>query len=1101
MLHIYYGRENKNKDKFLFDSIKGKTLLLVPDQFTLQAERDAFFYLGAKGLMDLEVVSVSRLGLKVLAETGGGKRPLIDKYGRHMLLTKILSENRDTLGIYRGQEKKQSFIEMINNFISELKQYGVDPAELEQIAEELDDQTFLKKKLQDVALIFRNYEEQLRGKYLDTEDYIDQYAEKICESEMVRNAQIWIYGFDSFTPKNLDVLRQLIKSAPQVHLIMTSSREGRDCEIFSLTQNLIRRFGEIAGEEKIAWEVEEIPDHYCFTDKKEAISGLERELYAIPADPVSDTEGITLVRAANFYSEAESAAEKVRCLVRDQGMAYRDLILICNDMEGRGAIIKRVFDQYGIDLFLDTKQNILHSPVSVFLLSLLEICGRGYGTESVFRLLKTGLTDLRWEIVEELENYARKYRIKGNRWKEPFSRGKSEYGEEELQRMEDGRQAFVSQIEPFREGFQKAGTVKEKVFVLYQNLTENFHIPQKLERMIAEQEEQGLLSAAAETAQVWGIVMDVLDQFVEIVGEETILAESFSDILRAGLESVEVGLLPPSADGLILGTMQRTRSSRVKGMLVLGANEGVLPASAAMDSILSEDEKRFLAEKKIEICKVDEVRIQEEKLAIYKNLSRPSECLWVSYSVSDGEGRELKPSQIFRKLEEIFPGLPVRQDIISSGKVWELIQARDAAREHLTAALRERMDGGTLDPIWKETIHWYKENGGLGNLRDGLFFTNRQEALSKKITEELYKREPIKELPVSPSRLERYSRCPFSHLIDYGLRPEEQRVFEIGGRELGDLYHTCLMEISSWLTEDSVPVNAPQSRWMTVSREECEQKVREILQKEAQQYREGLFSSGKEETYRTRRAAEICGEISWILIGHVRQGKIRSIAFEQEFGREREIPPIKVKTKQGEVLIEGKIDRVDLLQDGRVKIIDYKTGTEKFDLNEVKKGFRLQLMLYLRAAQSETRRPAGVFYFLIREPSVSAEGIPVEQMEEKVELAVKRGCKMDGVMIDDPQVIEEIAGDFSGYSDIVPVRKTQKGISSTGTGTLMDEETFAELQRTVDEKLEEICEQLLSGDISIRPKRSGDVSACTWCKYKGICQFDPIFEDCGYETI
>ena len=447
MLHIFYGRENIDKSRFIFESIKGKTLLLVPDQFTLQAERDAFFYLGAKGLMDLEVVSISRLGLKVLAETGGGKRPLIDKYGRHMLLTKILRENREALGIYRGQEKKQSFIEMVNNFISELKQYGVNPGELETIAEELGERAFLSKKLRDIGLVFRDYEEQIQGKYLDTEDYIDLYAEKIPQSQAIRQAEVWIYGFDSFTPKNTEVIRRLIQTAPQVHLVMTCGEEEGDYELFSLPRMLMGKFSEIAEEEGVSG----------FTDKKEAIRHLESQLYALPARPTADSGGITLVRAANFYSEAESAAEKVRTLVRDEGLEYKDILLICNDMETRGTIIKRVFSQYGIDLFLDKKQSILHNPASVFLLSLLEICGRGYGTESVLRLLKTGLTPVEWDCVEELENYARKYRIRGNRWKAPFSRGTGEYDSEMLERLEHSRQQVCGLAEPFKAEFDAAG--------------------------------------------------------------------------------------------------------------------------------------------------------------------------------------------------------------------------------------------------------------------------------------------------------------------------------------------------------------------------------------------------------------------------------------------------------------------------------------------------------------------------------------------------------------------------------------------------------------------------------------------------------------------
>lgn len=1101
MLHIYYGRENIDKDKFIFDSIKGKTLLLVPDQFTLQAERDAFFYLGARGLMDLEVVSISRLGLKILAETGGGRTTLIDKYGRHMLLTKILSERKEELGIYRGLEKKQSFIEMANNFISELKQYGVSPADLEEICQGLEENTFLRKKLTDIGLIFSDYEAYIKGKYLDSEDYVSLYAEKIAESEKIRGESVWVYGFESFTPKNIQVIGNLLKSAREVNLVMTCGEQGRDSDLFRLSGSIIGRFCRLAEEEGVPWEKKAIPESYRIREKAPAILHLEHELYAIPANASGEHGGITLVRAASFYSEAESAAAEVLCLVRDEGLEYKDIILICNDLETRGSIIKRVFSQYGIDLFVDKKQSILHNPASQFILSLLDISSKGYRTEDVLRLLKTGLSPLDWEQVEALENYARKFRIRGSRWKKPFTKGAGEYGPEELEGIEASRIRLVALVEEFSAGFKKGRTVRERVRQLYQYLEGPCQLPEKLERQMARQMEEGYLTAAGETAQVWGLVVDVLDQFVEIVGDETILADSFGDILKAGLESIEVGLLPPSADGLMMGTMQRTRSGRVKAMLILGANEGLLPASAPSDTILSEDEKRYLAEQEIEICKVDEIRMQEEKLAIYKNLSRPSDKLWVSYSVSDNEGKESKPSPIFNKLRSLYPQLELEMDLVSRGEPMELLQAEKAGMEHLTAALRQSMETGELAQQWLPAMAWYGERDRLAKLQEGLFFTNEQEDISRELADALYKKSIYQDLAVSPSRLEQYSRCPFAHFVGYGLRPGEERVYEVGGREIGDLYHTCLMEVSRWLTDEGVPVNDPASRWMTVTKEECEKKIAAILKQEALSYREGILKEGQEETYRTRRLGDICSEISWILIDHVRRGSIRSIAFEQTFGRGRSIPPVTVNTDQGQVFIEGKIDRVDLLEDGKVKIIDYKTGSEKFSIQEAERGYRLQLMLYLKAAQQEQREPAGVFYFLIREPSVSAEAIRPEELAERVSEEAQKACKMDGVMVDDPQVIRDIAGDFSGYSDVVPVRQTQKGVSGTGPGKLLDEETFLQLQKTVDEKVEELCAGLLKGNIALRPKKSGQQSACTYCRYKGICQFDLAFEGCRYEII
>ena len=1101
MLHIYYGRENCNKNKFMFDLIKGKTLLLVPDQFTLQAERDAFFYLGKKGLMDLEVVSFSRLGQKVLAEVGGGRTALIDQYGRHMLLTKILSERKEELELYRGLEKKQPFIEMVNNFISELKQYGIAPAELGRIADELEETTFLRRKLRDMELIFESYEAHIKGNYLDTEDYVSLYAEKINQSEKIRSAEIWICGFDSFTPKNTEVITQLMKTSPCVNLILTYAENCRDAELFSLAGSIVRKFARLAEENGITWDKAAIPRAYTVAETKPAIAALEQELYAIPVRKQEEYHGITLLRAANFHSEAESAAAKVLSLVRDRGMAYKDILLICNDVSVRGSIVKRVFSQYGMELFLDKKQSILHNPASVFLLSLLDVSSKGYRTEDVFRLLKTGLTSLEWDRIEELEQYAVKYRIMGNRWKKPFTKGSGEYTPEQMEQMEQSRLQLMELIETFTEQFKKGVTVKQRVLVLYDYLAGACRLPGRLEQLIKTQEERQFLTAAGETAQVWGLVVDVLDQFVEIVGNETILAENFGEILKAGLEAIEVGLLPPAADGLIMGTMQRTRSSHVKAVLVLGANEGLLPADAGSESILNEDEKRFLADRDIEICKVEEIRRQEEKLAIYKNLSRPSHELWISYSVSEGEGKEIKPSPVFHKLREVFPSLEVKSDIVSRGEPLDLLQAKDAGVEHLAKALRSMMDGEEMDPEWRAAMTWYRQNGGLDKLREGLFFTNKQDKIARGYVDALYRKEQHAELAVSPSRLEQYSRCPFAHFIGYGLNPEEPRIYEVGGREIGDLYHTCLMELSKWLTQEGIPVNDPESRWMTVTREECEEKISCILKQESRQYREGIIASGKEETYRVARLAEICNEISWILIDHVRRGSIRSMTFEQGFGRGRSIPPVMVETEHGKVLVQGKIDRVDILEDGRVKIIDYKTGSEKFDVKEVEKGLRLQLMLYLKAAQEGERQPAGVFYFLIREPSLSAEDIPPAEVREKASEAAKKACKMDGIMVDDPGVLSDIAGEFSGYSDIVPVRQTQKGISGTSLDKLLDEETFLRLQEAVDEKVGDICGRLQNGTIEIKPKKSRDVSACTYCRYRGICQFDLAFEDCNYEII
>jgi ATP-dependent helicase/nuclease subunit B len=421
---------------------------------------------------------------------------------------------------------------------------------------------------------------------------------------------------------------------------------------------------------------------------------------------------------------------------------------------------------------------------------------------------------------------------------------------------------------------------------------------------------------------------------------------------------------------------------------------------------------------------------------------------------------------------------------------------------HLTEALQGTCEGEEMAPEWTETLSWYKENQPerLTSIRTGMAFTNKQEDLGRQAADALFKRDPEQALSLSPSRLERFSRCPFSHFILYGLKPEERRIFEIAPREIGDIYHECLMQLTRQLTVPGTEVTAPESPWMTITEEECREFAAGVVGRQTESYREGLFHLGNEENYRTQRIVDICQKVCWVVIEQVRAGQIKDCRFEVGFGRGREIAPVEVKLDGQTAYIEGKIDRVDYLAGDRVKIIDYKTGNEKFDISEAEAGYRLQLMLYLEASLEKTRKPAGVFYFNISEPLIdsSAKAAAADEIADQV----KKTFKLNGVIVDDPAVIHSVAGDFSGYSDILPLRANKEGeITPTGKGSLLTEAEFAELQETVGAKVTEICQNLANGDISIHPMKTRERSACTYCQYKGICRFDTIFEGCSYNII
>ena len=1132
MLNIFYGRENLDKEKFIYDNIGGRALLVVPDQFTLEAERELIAHSGAKALMDVEVLSLSRLGYRLLEELGGSKRTFIDKYGRHMILSSIAAEEREKLQVFKGLEEKNSFIELVNNFISEMKQFNCGADELAEIARSVPDGSYTQRKLEDLYLLYSEYEAAIRGKYTDSEDYIDLFLGKISRSELVAGNHIWIYGFDSFAPKALSVIGELMQYAADVNLVLTydDKREARDADLFALAETVIRNFENLAERRSIEVRKRAIPKTYT-AERADKIQFIEQELYALPArkyarggqstNPAeggaseaaaAGTDSLTLVAAANLYNEAESAACYVLELVRDFGYRFSDIKVICNDQETRGPILKRVFKEYGIDLVSDTSKDILQSSIVQYITALMDVVVEKYRTDLMIKMLKSGFGDLTNDEITDLENYAIKYKIRGTMWKRPFVRGESEYGVEALVRMNAVREKALAFM-PDLEAIFEAETCGEFISGLYGFLYEKVKLPEKIADLTVLQTEQGRPDLAEETAQIWGKVIGIFDQMSEIMGEQKFRAAAFRDLFEVGISQVEIGILPPTKDGLMMGTMQRTRTGEMKALVVVGANEGVLPNEKPGSGLFGSDEKNLFKENGIELCKVDDVRFLEERMGIYRNLSKPRERLWISYSLSDAEGGPARPSGVFTKLTGLFGDTPVARDALNRQSDAELVGAGPAGLRHLTEALQAACEGKHLAPHWHEALAWFKQNKpeALEPIRAGIAFTNKQEDLGREMTAALYMGnigstreealEPRPELSLSPSRLECYARCPFSHFVQYGLKPEERRIFEIAPREIGDIYHECLMEMSRHLTARGIAITDPASPWMTISREECRTFVEDVIAKKSGTYREGILEAGNEEKYRGRRITDICEKVCWAVIEQVRAGEILRSSFEAPFGRGRRIPPIPVNLGEGRTAyIEGKIDRVDYLPGERVKIIDYKTGNENFSVAEAEAGYRLQLMLYLEASLERRMKPAGVFYFKISEPMVDASGAAIgpEEISDKIQ----KSFKLNGVIVDDPNVIRNVAGDFSGISDVVPIRINKEGlISGTGKDNLLTDEEFESLREKVCEKVTDICKSLAGGGIEIHPMKTAATSACAYCRYKGICRFDTIFEGCSYNII
>ncbi|MBQ6497006.1 MAG: PD-(D/E)XK nuclease family protein [Firmicutes bacterium] len=1131
MLKIHYGNEATQKEKYLFDHIdpERKTILLVPDQYSLQMERDALAHFRGRhsALLNFMVADFSSLGRKVVKASACKEPELIDKYGRHMLLALLIDKLSGDLSIYKRMSGRNSFTALMNQLISEMKRYGTKPSDLSGVFEDGTAHSYLEYKLEDIERIYRAYEEAVDGKFLDSEDYIRFFGDLIRDAELVRGADIWVYGFDTFTPLNILVLQRLLQSAGDLHVIMTCEYAGDSSPETPMDARKLT-VGEGEGlfdlPRRVIQQLVNMADEAGQNSSIEPIMDVRERAFA----PV-----VELAETSNIYAEAERAAAYILGLVRDEGYRFGDIALICNDMDVRGRVLLRTLHRWGIPAFADQKRSVLHQPVVRFLLSLLDIMVRGFVSENIMSLVKTGL--LGWSRGDEelLQNYVEEFRIRSNKWKEPFTLMGDVYTEEELRRLNEMRAEIVEIVQTSKDETGRRNTAEEKVRGIYNYLEKRFAIRDRIGGIIEQQNEMGLVEGAAETAQSWNLICSLFTQIVRVIGEQRISNDTLRSLIGAGLEEAEIGLVPQSSDCVLIGTMQRTRMSRIKVLMVAGANEGVLPIQSGETGLLTEKELARLEDLNVRIAKREEVTRQEEQLAIYRNLSLPTDRLYMSYSLADENGKGSSPSSLFSELKDML-GVPVMGDIGQHDEM-EKITSPKGTLPYMAGAMRDYIESSKIDSTWLATMQWYEEHDeeDLRRIVSGLQFSNRLEALGQEMADALYCGDSDR-MFVSASRLERYSECPFKHFVDRGLRADEQRVFEIGGREIGDVYHECLMKLSQKLTPaDGASVTAATSPWMNVTREECDELVKGIIIEEADGYREGIFDANAEGRFRRDRIVSICSEVAWALVQQVRGSRIRSMRFEEPFGFSgNALPPIKVQLSGGkEAWLRGKIDRMDVLDvpgggslgNGAVSIVDYKSGNNQINTDEIKSGYKLQLMVYMNAARQaeETElEPAGVFYFKIREQTADAEGTADgDDTREAAEKKLKEGYVMEGITIDDKRLFQAFDGPFyreasegnSCKSTTIPIKhaKTKDVYSALGNSELLSESDFKELCDITTQQVERICREIYEGRIDIAPKREkkgkdangARRNACTYCGYRSICMFDTTFDGCRYTEV
>lgn len=1091
-LKFVFGPSGSGKSSYLYlhviqESMKypeRNYIVLVPEQFTMQTQKDLVMMHERKGIMNIDVLSFARLAYRVFEETGGGGLPVLDDEGKNLILRKIAGDYESELKMLGGHMKKQGYISEVKSVISEFTQYDIGEDEIERVMESAGESSRLYYKLADIRLLYRGFTDYLREKYITKEELLDVLSCEVEKSERLKNSTVVLDGFTGFTPVQDRLLGELMRHCREVIVTVTMDRRGNPYvyehpyQLFALSKQMVTSLLQIAKQNKIPVEEPvELYDHVPWRFKEqEALAFLEKHLFRYGAGAYEkEQEQVKLHLAKNPREEAYAVAEQVRRMMREDRYRLRDIGVIVSDMDVYADHLKQAFIKYDIPFFMDHKRSILLNSFVEYIRSVLHMAEQSFSYESVFRFLRTNLAGFTYEEIDELENYVIGLGIKGYKhWQEMWTRKLRGMAQEDLDKMNHYRRQLVEKVDGLIYVLrQRRKTVADITRAIYE-----FMVQENLQVRLAEQEElfkaKGELALAREYAQIYRIVIELFDKFVELLGDEQVSLSEYCKLLDAGLEEARVGVIPPEVDQVVIGDMQRTRLKDIKALLFAGANDVYLPGALLRTGLLSELDREKFAREKLTLSAGGKEKAYVQKFYLYLNLTKPSEKLDIYYSKVSADGKSVRPSYLIQELQKLFPKLKVRDEerYLKEQELTENIGFDRMIREFVQK--RHETDGA-----WCELYNWYKKNPKWQEKVERFLEAGYYRKPLDALTEEAAKRLYGEEFETSITRMERFAVCAFSHFLTYGLGLREREEYDFQAADLGNVCHRALERFS-------YKVEREAGDWLKLTEEKRKQYVEESVEEAIADYGNSILYSSSRNAYLIVRMKRMLEKTVWALTKQLAAGDFKPSAYELRFAN-------------------GKIDRVDTCEDGDcvyVKVIDYKTGSKSFDVTALYHGLQLQLMVYMDAAlQLEQKKhpekeilPAGVFYYRIQDPLIDR---PKEGEEQE---SILKELKPDGMISLEKEVLEHLDHCMVGESSVIPVKYNKNGSLSKSSKAASAQDFYLMMKYAVN-KVEEIRQKILSGDVKVNPYRRGTETSCDYCSYRQICGFDTKMEGYRYREI
>ena len=1082
-LQFILGPARSGKTSYVFERMIQDSMnhqdqeffFIVPDQSTLNAQRELVKRHPKHGTFNIDVVGFFRLAYRVFEELSYVPKDLLEDEGKSMVIRKVMEQKKKQLKVFGSSMKKQGFIDELKSFFAEIYQYDISKEQLQGTADQMS-QNGLRAKMDDILLIMQGFEEYIGDKYLISEQLLDVLADKMEKSEKLRNAVFYLDGFTGFTPIQRKVIEKLLRIGNKVYVSLTLdgreiSTPYRDYELFAMSkrekQELIS-LAQNAGTEILG-------DIVCWPDQRDSkeLRFLEQNIERYPYEQyLSEPRDLKICCYMNPREESRKTANQIETLVRTGRYRYQDIVVLTADLQDYQNELEKSFEDLHIPYFVDANRKLLNHPCIETILSALKMIQTDFSYDMVFRYLKSGFSCLSMEEADFLENYVIALGIRGFvRWNRPFT--SKIFSEEETACAEALRQRFMEEIKPLKTGLKRRNTtVLRKVVCLYEFL-EQIDVYGKMKSQQEVFEEQGDLLQAKTYSKVYDQVLDLLEQMASILGEEQLSYDDFFSVLESGLDEMAMGVIPPSLDQVVIGDVKRTRTEGVKVLFFLGVNEGIIPAANEGGGVVNDRQREILSDYGIKLAPGLRQSAYMEQFYLYLAVSKPSDLLYLSYSRMSAAGEQRRPSYFIERVQRIFPELKIRTEQGEEKTGYTV----EEALEQLIACLQSDGQGEEIFQ-WMQSLYFALEDfKPVSDYIDARFYKNEAKPLSQKLISQLYG----DTLSGSVTRMEKFAGCAFAHFMQYGLKLRERLVYEILPADMGQVFHRT-MELVGKRTD-----------WKFADDESRDDFVNQVVEDAVSEVQKEIFSSSSRNEYLLERMKRISRRAVWAMEQHIRRGDFTPEEYEIAFSEKHHLESMTFALENGKkMLFSGVVDRMDSMEDEEnkyIKIIDYKSGNVKFDFAKIFHGLQMQLVIYMNAMMElyEKRSgkhvyPAGMFYFHLDDPVV--EGRDLEETKQNL----LKDMKMSGVVNEDFDLVHQMehAG-AEGYLTL-PVRGTKSGFDKRSS--VLNTNQMLSLGKIVERKMTDLGNSLMQGEVCIHPYEYQGTMPCDYCDFRNICAYE-----------